>query len=68
LPLPYPQNCIIQPLGERRNQYCGYLEESLSTTVQSEHYFEESLGVYSSLLLPGNLHNPMTVPGRPPRQ
>jgi hypothetical protein len=38
------------------------LEESISTVVQSEHYFEESLGVYSILFLTGNFPNPMTVP------
>jgi hypothetical protein len=40
------------------------LEESLSTTLQSEHYFEESLGIYSILFLTGNFPNPMTVPGQ----
>lgn len=38
------------------------LEESLSTTVQNQHYFEESLGVYSILFLTGNFPNPMAVP------
>jgi hypothetical protein len=38
------------------------LEESVSTTVLNEHYFEESLGVYSILFLTGNFPNPMTVP------
>jgi Glycosyl hydrolases family 8 len=38
------------------------LEESVSTTVQNDHYFQESLGVYSILFLTGNFPNPMTVP------
>jgi hypothetical protein len=38
------------------------LEESVSTTVQNDHYFQESLGVYSILFLTGNYPNPMTVP------
>jgi hypothetical protein len=38
------------------------LEESVSTTVQNDHYFQESLGVYSMLFLSGNFPNPMTVP------
>ena len=37
------------------------LEESVSTTVQNDHYFQESLGVYSILFLTGNFPNPMTV-------
>jgi hypothetical protein len=38
------------------------LEESISTTVQNDRYFQESLGVYSILFLTGNFPNPMTVP------
>jgi hypothetical protein len=38
------------------------LEESVSTTVSNDHYFQESLGVYSMLFLTGNFPNPMTVP------
>ena len=38
------------------------IEESISTTVQNDHYFQESLGVYSILFLTGNFPNPMTVP------
>ena len=38
------------------------LEEALSTTVRGDHYFEESLGVYSLLFLTGNFPNPMIVP------
>ncbi len=38
------------------------LEESVSTTVQNDHYFQESLGVYSMLFMTGNFPNPMIVP------
>lgn len=38
------------------------LEEAVSTTLRNDHYFEESLGVYSLLFLTGNFPNPMTVP------
>ena len=38
------------------------IEESISTTVQNDHYFQESLGVYSILFLTGNFPNPLTVP------
>ncbi len=38
------------------------IEESISTTIQNDHYFQESLGVYSILFLTGNFPNPMTVP------
>jgi hypothetical protein len=38
------------------------IEESISTTVQNDHYFQESLGVYSILFLTGNFPNPMVVP------
>jgi hypothetical protein len=40
------------------------LEESVSTTVQNDHYFQESLGVYSILFLTGNYPNPMVVAGQ----
>jgi hypothetical protein len=40
------------------------LEESVSTTVQNDRYFQESLGVYSILFLSGNFPNPMTVPAK----
>jgi hypothetical protein len=40
------------------------LEESLSATVRNDHYFEESLGVYSMLFLTGNFPNPMMVPAK----
>jgi hypothetical protein len=38
------------------------IEEAVSTTVQNDHYFQESLGVYSILFLTGNFPNPMVVP------
>jgi hypothetical protein len=38
------------------------IEESISTTVQNDHYYQESLGVYSILFLTGNFPNPMVVP------
>jgi hypothetical protein len=38
------------------------IEEAISTTVQNDRYFQESLGVYSILFLTGNFPNPMTVP------
>jgi hypothetical protein len=37
------------------------IEEALSTTVENDQYFQESLGVYSMLFLTGNFPNPMTV-------
>lgn len=39
------------------------IEESVSTTIQNDHYFQESLGVYSMLFLSGNFPNPMTAAG-----
>jgi hypothetical protein len=38
------------------------IEEAVSTTVQNDHYYQESLGVYSILFLTGNFPNPMVVP------
>jgi hypothetical protein len=38
------------------------IEEAVSTTVQNDMYFQESLGVYSMLFLTGNFPNPLTVP------
>jgi hypothetical protein len=38
------------------------LEEAVSTTVENDKYFQESLGVYTMLFLSGNFPNPMTVP------
>ena len=38
------------------------IEESISTTIQNDHYYQESLGVYSIMFLTGNFPNPLTVP------
>lgn len=38
------------------------LEESVSTTVENDRYYQESLGVYTMLFLSGNFPNPMNVP------
>jgi hypothetical protein len=38
------------------------IEEAVSTTVQNDRYFQESLGVYSILFLTGNFPNPLLVP------
>ena len=38
------------------------VEEAISTTIENDRYFQESLGVYSDLFLTGNFPNPMTVP------
>jgi hypothetical protein len=38
------------------------IEESITTTVQNDQYFQESLGVYSILFMTGNFPNPLTVP------
>jgi hypothetical protein len=37
------------------------IEEAVSTTVENDRYFQESLGVYSMLFLSGNFPNPTTV-------
>jgi len=36
------------------------IEEAVTTTIQNDHYFQESLGVYSILFLTGNFPNPLT--------
>jgi len=38
------------------------LEESVSTAVINDRYFQESLGVYSLLFVTGNFPNPLEVP------
>jgi hypothetical protein len=38
------------------------IEESISTTVENDRYFQESLGVYSIMFMTGNFPNPLTVP------
>ncbi len=37
------------------------LEESVSTTIENDRYFQESIGVYTLLFLSGNFPNPLTV-------
>jgi hypothetical protein len=39
------------------------VEEAISTTVENDKYFQESLGVYSDLFLTGNFPNPVTYAG-----
>jgi hypothetical protein len=36
------------------------IEEAITTTIQNDRYFQESLGVYSILFLTGNFPNPMS--------
>jgi hypothetical protein len=36
------------------------IEEAITTTIQNDHYFQESLGVYSILFMTGNFPNPLT--------
>jgi hypothetical protein len=40
------------------------LEEAVSTTVENDRYFQESLGVYTMLFMSGNFPNPMVVPAK----
>jgi hypothetical protein len=37
------------------------IEEAVTTTIQNDRYFQETLGVYSILFLTGNFPNPMSV-------
>jgi hypothetical protein len=39
------------------------VEEAISTTLENDKYFQESLGVYSDLFLTGNFPNPVTYSG-----
>ena len=57
-----PSHDFLASLDIRREA----LEESISTTVRNDHYFEESLGVYSMLFLTGNFPNPMMMPASSP--
>jgi hypothetical protein len=58
-----PYVSVFSNSGETNNDIRREaLEESVSTTVENDHYFQESLGVYSILFLTGNFPNPMTVP------
>jgi hypothetical protein len=36
------------------------IEEAITTTVENDRYFQESLGVYSILFMTGNYPNPLT--------
>jgi hypothetical protein len=38
------------------------LEEAVSTTLENDRYYQESIGVYTLLFLTGNFPNPMAVP------
>jgi hypothetical protein len=38
------------------------MEEAVSTTVENDKYFQESLGVYTMLFISGNFPDPMAVP------
>ncbi|HET7538284.1 MAG TPA: glycosyl hydrolase family 8 [Polyangiaceae bacterium] len=38
------------------------LEEAVSTTVENDKYYQESLGVYTMMFISGNFPNPMQVP------
>jgi hypothetical protein len=38
------------------------LEEAVSTTIENDKYYQESIGVYTLLFLTGNFPNPMAVP------
>ncbi len=40
------------------------LEEAVSTTVENDRYYQESIGVYTMLFLSGNFPNPLTVPSQ----
>jgi len=37
------------------------IEEAVSTTVENDRYFQESIGVYTLLFMSGNFPNPLTV-------
>ncbi len=38
------------------------LEEAVSTSIENNRYYQESIGVYTLLFLTGNFPNPLTVP------
>jgi hypothetical protein len=38
------------------------LEEAVSTTIENDQYYQESIGVYTLMFLTGNFPNPMSVP------
>jgi hypothetical protein len=37
------------------------IEEAVSTTIENDRYYQESIGVYTLMFLTGNFPNPMTV-------
>jgi len=40
------------------------IEEAVSTTIENDRYYQESIGVYTLMFLTGNFPNPMTVSPR----
>jgi hypothetical protein len=38
------------------------IEEAVTTTIENDRYYQESIGVYTLMFLTGNFPNPMTVP------
>ena len=38
------------------------IEEAISTAIENDKYYQESIGVYQLLFLTGNFPNPLTVP------
>jgi hypothetical protein len=39
------------------------IEEAITTTIENDRYFQESLGVYSILFMTGNYPNPVSYSG-----
>jgi hypothetical protein len=37
------------------------IEEAVTTTIENDRYYQESIGVYTLMFLTGNFPNPMTV-------
>jgi hypothetical protein len=38
------------------------IEEAVTTTIENDRYYQESIGVYTLMFLTGNFPNPLTVP------
>ena len=38
------------------------IEEAVTTTIENDRYYQESIGVYTLMFLTGNFPNPMSVP------
>lgn len=38
------------------------IEEAITTTIENDRYYQESIGVYTLMFLTGNFPNPMSVP------